>query len=309
MLNHQQWFTDLYDRHEVSYDPAIETPAGDTRAEQTLDLMRQLKLRGEVEWPASQPVGHIDFNVARPNGAAQVRVDLNAKQAYVKEFKNGRLHAFQIFHTFSGSRFNQPASRRDWILTSLWVFAMDALAVGTHRDGARQLLHVVAAEEVEGARHGRLAIGFATCGAFVAGLLSRLSLVERHAAIRARRIVRSAAWIPLRRSAQEPPRTRTLVVESSPKTNRCGARLSSWAAAPRSRMTKDAPRSMSLPVNTTSRSKRQDTCRRQPASWWALNHCLLCRSKSRRFPRPPSRSSSLRRGRTRVCRISRCVSK
>ena len=68
--------------------------------------------------------------MSRPNGAAQVRVDLNAKHAYVKEFDNGALHAFQIFHTFSGSRFNQPASRRDWIMTSVWVFAMDALAAG-----------------------------------------------------------------------------------------------------------------------------------------------------------------------------------
>ena len=171
MLNHQQWFTDLYDRHEVSYDPSIETPAGETRAEQTLDLMRQLNLRGEVDWPASQPAGHIDFNVARPNGSAQVRVDLNAKQAYVKEFKNGALHAFQIFHTFSGSRFNQPASKRDWVLTSLWVFAMDALAAGLivmvlgsyymwWRLKKRKALGMAA-----------LAIGFVICGVFVAGFL------------------------------------------------------------------------------------------------------------------------------------------
>ena len=130
MLNHQQWFTDLYDRHQVSYDPVIEPPAGTTREAQTRDLMRQLNLRGEVDWPAVQPVGHIDFTVSRPNGAAQVRVDLNARQAYVKEFENGTLHAFQIFHTFSGSRFNQPTSQREWIVTSAWVFAMDALAAG-----------------------------------------------------------------------------------------------------------------------------------------------------------------------------------
>ena len=133
--------------------------------------MRQLNLRGEVDWPASQPVGHIDFNVVRPNGGAQVRVDLNAKQAYVKEFKNGHLHAFQIFHTFSGSRFNQPASRRDWIMTGVWVFAMDALAAGLivmvfgsyymwWRLKKLKTLGVVA-----------LAAGFVTCGAFVAGVL------------------------------------------------------------------------------------------------------------------------------------------
>ena len=171
MLNHQQWFSDLYRRHETVYDPEIETPAGTSRDEQTFDVMRQLKLRGEVDWPASQPVGHIDFTVARPNGAAQVRVDLNAKQAYVKEFTNGHLHAFQVFHTFSGSRFNQPTSKRDWIMTSVWVFAMDALAAGLIAMvlgsyymwwglKKRKSLGIVA-----------LATGFAICGVFVAGLL------------------------------------------------------------------------------------------------------------------------------------------
>ncbi|HEY0284109.1 MAG TPA: PepSY-associated TM helix domain-containing protein [Vicinamibacterales bacterium] len=171
MLNHQQWFTDLYDRHEVSYDPSIETPAGETREEQTRSLMRQLKLRGEVEWPASQPAMHIDFNLTRPNGAAQVRVDLNAKQAYVKEFKNGKLHAFQIFHTFSGSRFNQPASRRDWILTSLWVFAMDALAVGLIVMVLGSYYMWWRLKKSRGLGTTVLAIGFVTCGAFVAGFL------------------------------------------------------------------------------------------------------------------------------------------
>ena len=171
MLNHQQWFRDLYERHETKYDPSIETPAGETRLAQTLDLMRQLNLQGEIDWPAAQPVGHIDFNVSRPNGAAQVRVDMNAKQAYVREFKNGHLHAFQIFHTFSGSRFNQPASQRDWVMTSVWVFAMDALAAGLivmvlgsyymwWRLKKRKALGIVA-----------LGAGCAICGAFVMGVL------------------------------------------------------------------------------------------------------------------------------------------
>jgi hypothetical protein len=130
MLNHQQWFTDLYERGRTSYDVPIERLAGDTQLELTRDAMRQLSLHGEIDWPAAQPVGHLDFSVSRPNGSAQVRVDVNAKKAYVREFDNGHLHAFQIFHTFSGSRFNQPASQRDWIMTSIWVFAMDALSAG-----------------------------------------------------------------------------------------------------------------------------------------------------------------------------------
>ena len=171
MLNHQSWFRGLYDRIETQYDPDIEMPAGDTRLAQTLDVMRQLNLTGEIDWPATQPVGHIDFNVSRPNGAAQVRVDVNAKHVYIKEFKNGTLHAFQIFHTFSGSRFNQPASSRDWIVTSVWVIAMDALAAGLivmvlgsyymwWRLKKRKTLGIIA-----------LALGCAVCGIFVVGIL------------------------------------------------------------------------------------------------------------------------------------------
>ena len=89
----------------------------------------------------------------------------------MKEFKNSTLHAFQIFHTFSGSRFNQPASRRDWIVTTVWVLAMDALAAGLlamvlgsyymwWKLKKRKALGVVT-----------LVLGFLSCGLFVAGVL------------------------------------------------------------------------------------------------------------------------------------------
>jgi hypothetical protein len=100
-----------------------------------------------------------------------VRVDLNAKQAYVKEFKNSGLHAFQVFHTFSGTRFNQPASRRDWIVTSAWVFAMDALAAGliVMVAGSYYMWWRLKKQKAPGIV--TLALGCGVCGAFVAGLL------------------------------------------------------------------------------------------------------------------------------------------
>jgi hypothetical protein len=171
MLNHQQWFRDLYERDQTSYDAPIDGIAGETQLARTRDAMRQLNLEGEIDWAAIQPAGHLDFSVSRPTGSAQVRVDINARKAYVREFENGHLHAFQIFHTFSGSRFNQPASRRDWIMTSVWVVAMDALAAGLiamvfgsyymwWRLKKRKALGIAA-----------LAAGVIVCGVFVAGLL------------------------------------------------------------------------------------------------------------------------------------------
>jgi hypothetical protein len=171
MLNHQQWFRDLYERRQASYDVTIEGLAGETRIARTRDAMRQLNLEGEIDWPAAQPVGHIDFSVSRPDGSAHVRVDVNAKKAYVREFENGHLHAFQIFHTFSGSRFNQPASQRDWAMTSVWVFAMDALAaglivmvIGSYYMWWRLKTHKALGVVV-------LVAGFSSCAVFVLGIL------------------------------------------------------------------------------------------------------------------------------------------
>ena len=171
MLNHQQWFRHIYERKETSYEKPIDGPAGRTELEQTRDVMRQLNLAGEIDYPASQPVGHIDFNVARPNGAAQVRVDINAKTAYVHEFQNGHLHAFQIFHTFSGSRYTQPSSRRDWVMTSVWVLAMDALAAGliVMVLGSYYMWWRLKKRKTIGVTV--LLAGTVTCGIFVTGLL------------------------------------------------------------------------------------------------------------------------------------------
>jgi hypothetical protein len=171
MLNHQQWFRDLYQRAETRYDTPIETPEGATELDRVKDLMRQLNLRGEIDWPASQPAGHIDFTISRPDGAAQVRADLNAKKAYVKEFDNRRLHTFQVFHTFSGSRFNQPATQRDWIVTSAWVWAMDALAAGliVMVLGSYYMWWQLKKRRTLGI--AVLAFGVASCALFVTGLL------------------------------------------------------------------------------------------------------------------------------------------
>ena len=172
MLNHQQWFSNLYERVETNYEMPIEAPlSSDTDLARARNLMRQLELRGEIDWPESQPVGHLDFNVSRPNGSAQVRVDLNAEQAFIRQFDNNAQHSFQIFHTFSGSRFNQATSRRDWIVTSMWVWAMDGLAAGLivmvfgsyymwYRLKKRRTLGVVV-----------LTAGLASCGLFLTGFL------------------------------------------------------------------------------------------------------------------------------------------
>jgi hypothetical protein len=46
------------------------------------------------------------------------RIDLNAWEA------------MRILHTFTGVRLDDARNRRDWVLTSVWAWTMDAVAGG-----------------------------------------------------------------------------------------------------------------------------------------------------------------------------------
>jgi hypothetical protein len=131
MLNHGRWLNmGPGERVETRYEKPIEIAPGGTDLDRARNAMRQLALVGEIDLPAAQPPGQLAFGVNRPSDASQVNIDLQRQLASVQHFENSRLATFRIFHTFSGSRYNQPASRRDWVVTTVWVLAMDALAVG-----------------------------------------------------------------------------------------------------------------------------------------------------------------------------------
>jgi hypothetical protein len=171
MLNHGQWAMSLAanERKETRSETSIQTPAGTTEAERVSDVMQQLGLEGEIDLPTTQPSGQLAFNVSRPSDANQVRVDLAQNRASIQHFDNSGWATFRIFHTFSGSRFNQPSSQRDWMLTTIWVLAMDAMAVGLvvmvlgsyymwYRLKTKRRLGIIV-----------LAAGFLSCAAFLAG--------------------------------------------------------------------------------------------------------------------------------------------
>jgi hypothetical protein len=132
LLNHGRWLLAMAanERAETRYERSIERPMGATDVERVKDVARQLGLVGEVDLPAPQQPGQLAFGISRPGDASQVRVDLQRRRAAVQHFDNSGWATFRIFHTFSGSRYNQPSSQRDWIVTTAWVVAMDALAGG-----------------------------------------------------------------------------------------------------------------------------------------------------------------------------------
>jgi len=88
----------------------------------------------------------------------------------VDHFDNGGWAVFRIFHTFSGSRYNAPGGR-DWILTTIWVVAMDALAAGliVMVLGSYYMWYRLKKRHTLG--FAMLAAGFASCAMFFASFL------------------------------------------------------------------------------------------------------------------------------------------
>ena len=171
LLNHDSWLESIgaSARVETRFDRPVGPPVGPTVLDRARDVMRQLGLVGEIDVVPQQP-GWLLFNTSRPSDAHQVRVNLEQGVASVRRFENGHWARFRILHTFSGTPYRQPTSERDWIVTTIWVVAMDALAAGI----VVMILGSYYMWWRLKPRHGlgllALAAGLATCGWFVSGV-------------------------------------------------------------------------------------------------------------------------------------------
>jgi len=173
LLNHPQWrFGEFWpQRKEIRFEKAIEPTPATNDLERAQDLMRQLNVAGEIDWPdRKQEPGRLDFNVNRPGRMNRISADLAQRRASVLQTDINAWGVMNVLHTFSGTRANNPNAKRDWVLTTVWVFAMDVLAAGL-------LLMVLSSYYMwyrlkQKRRLGLIALtaGAISCGFFAAGL-------------------------------------------------------------------------------------------------------------------------------------------
>jgi len=108
----------------------IPPPEG-TNLEKARNLMRQLDISGGVSWSEGQfKPGQIDFQAVKPGQFFQVHADLVTSQATVQIAQTNAWGIMHMLHTFSGVRREAPRQKRNWVLTGIWTFSMDALALG-----------------------------------------------------------------------------------------------------------------------------------------------------------------------------------
>ena len=173
LLNHPRWqFAQFWPNRIQStteHTIAAVTAANDT--DRARDVMRQLGVAGELQWPATQPAnGPFTFQVNRPGFNVDVKADLQGGRATVQRTQLNAWGVMHVLHTFTGAAAADSRNRRDWTLTTLWVLSMDAVAAGLivmvlgsyvmwFRLRTKRLAGIVA-----------LALGFISCGAFISAL-------------------------------------------------------------------------------------------------------------------------------------------
>jgi len=133
VLNHSEWtFAQFWpERRQSKFQrPVHQNPAQSDLA-RARDIMGQLDIVGEVEWTApEQRPGRFAFRVTRPGRTYEVDVDLSRSLASVQQTDVNAWGVLSALHHLNGVHSGDARNSRDWFLTGVWTFSMDALAAG-----------------------------------------------------------------------------------------------------------------------------------------------------------------------------------
>ena len=135
LLNHPTWtFPESWNnRKETNYVREI-TPLGpEVKGDlgQAREIMRQLEIEGEILWTTTRTdPNQFDFQVRRPGHFFFFKADLGQKRVTVRQAEVNQWGVIKVLHVFSGASIDDPRQSRDWALTTLWAFSMDAVAAG-----------------------------------------------------------------------------------------------------------------------------------------------------------------------------------
>jgi hypothetical protein len=171
LLNHPRWqFAQFWpNRVQTSAEHHVQTPVGGSDVERARDLMRQLGIAGEIQWPAQQS-GPFAFQVSRPGLVLDVKADLEQGRATVQRTQLNGWGVMHLLHTFTGVRAADARNTRDWTLTTVWALSMDAVALGliVMVFSSYIMWYRLRTKRVGGIF--ALLLGFISCGAFIGAL-------------------------------------------------------------------------------------------------------------------------------------------
>src|SRR5437867_11137749 len=134
LLNHPTWtFAEFWThREETNYERDIAVPSADVTGDlaQARDILKQLKIEGEIMWTTTRTdPNQFDFQVRRPGHFFFIKADFAKKRVNVRQSEVNLWGVIKVLHTFTGV-LDDPPNRRDWALTTMWAYSMDAVAAG-----------------------------------------------------------------------------------------------------------------------------------------------------------------------------------
>ena len=175
LLNHPKWtFHESWaNRHETQYERAIKAPVPDNTGDldQAQDLMRQLGIAGDILWTTTRTDStQLDFQVRRPGHFYFIKANWTQGTATVRQAEVNLWGVSKTLHAFTGNVADDSRNTRDWPLTYLWAYSMDAVAAG--------LIYMVLSSWYLWLRLPRkrlpgavvLGLGSLSCGLFCVGL-------------------------------------------------------------------------------------------------------------------------------------------
>ena len=131
LLNHGNWkFTSFWEqRKETKRVNIIKVHHGLDSLNLIKDIITQVKISGEVQ-NTQLNSDSADFQIAYPGHIRNVHVDLRRGICIEKDIQFnfwGKLHTL---HTFNGANRQNEDASPNWLITRIWKFSMDAIAVG-----------------------------------------------------------------------------------------------------------------------------------------------------------------------------------
>ena len=135
LLNHPKWkFHEHWsNRKQTNYEREIVSPGPDAIGDlaQARDIMRQLGIDGEILWTTTRTdPSQLDFQVRRPRHLYFIKANWAQRHAAVIQNDVNLWGVMKFLHVFDGNVADDPRNERDWALTYLWAYSMDAVAVG-----------------------------------------------------------------------------------------------------------------------------------------------------------------------------------
>jgi len=135
LLNHPSWsFAEFWNnRKQTNYEREIDAPGPEVKGDlgQAREILKPLGIEGEILWTTTRTdANQFDFQVRRPGHFFFIKADLARKRVTVQQSDVNPWGVMKALHTFTGVQMDDPRNSRDWALTSVWAFSMDAVAIG-----------------------------------------------------------------------------------------------------------------------------------------------------------------------------------